>query len=96
MNKALIITLASLVVSGTALAQSNAFKGVSAASQDMAQIYIDIGKKCGVDAKDQDNTWFAHFSNVVNKERTEAAIGARLDKNSEAYDRAIRSISCPN
>lgn len=96
MNKALIVAVATLAANGTVLAESSAFKAVSAASKDMAEIYIDIGTKCGVDAKEQDASWFAHFSNVVNKERSQAAISARMDKNDEAYRRAIKSISCPN
>lgn len=100
--KKLVLLIATIAMTSAVFAESNAYKMQTMASdlvrgKNSAEVFIDIGEKCGVDAKIQESPWFAWIgSSSINQPRFQAALSAKADGNQAEYDRAINSISCPS
>ncbi|POP51516.1 hypothetical protein [Zhongshania marina] len=99
MNK-LVILVATIAMTSAVFAESDAYKMYAMASDlaggsNSVEVFVDVGKKCGVDARTQENPWFAWIgSSTVNQPRFQAALSAKADGNHSEYNRAIKSIAC--
>lgn len=65
------------------------------AGVNVEPIWLDIGNKCGVDPRKQDQSWFNAFSSVINKPHFTSAVKAHTEGNRAAYQRSINALSCP-
>lgn len=66
------------------------------ASPDVTAVIVDVGVRCGVDAKKMPMPWYVHVSATkVNKSAFDSAQLARAQGNKEAYESALARIHCP-
>mgnify|MGYP003624869645 CR=1 len=96
MKKVLLPMSLLLVIANGASAQSDFYKYTEELTPKIAQIIVDVGDKCGVDAKNQETLWYMSIKNgTPNEDRFKKAQIAQADNKMSEYKAAIQSIVCP-
>lgn len=94
MNKLLLAGL--ITASFSSLVQAKTpFESFASASPEVGQILIDVGNKCGVDAKQANGMWLGHqLGSGVNTKAKDKALAALYANDQVAYQAAISSFIC--